>query len=96
MRRIKKNFAVLGALSFRNADKDIILISSPRNVPYETSKRGADQGACSPNVISCVISILSPCLSFLKEFQGSAVEKQVDPLSFQMAHTWQNLPILSI
>lgn len=69
MRRIKKNFTVLGPLSSRNADKDIILISSPRNVPYDTSERREDQGACSPNVISCVISILNPCLSFLKEFQ---------------------------
>jgi len=45
--------SILGPLSSRNADKDIILI---------TSERGADQGACYPNVISCVISILRTCL----------------------------------
>lgn len=62
---------------------------------YNTSEREADQGACYPNVISCVISIFRACLSFLKEFesfQGSAVEKQVDPLRLQIAHIWLGLP----
>ncbi len=48
---------------------------------YNNYEREADQGACYPHVLSCVISIFNACLSFLKEFesfQGSAVEKQVD------------------